>query len=282
MSVAHPDLSPLEVEPRSPRRRRRAPESTGPVVLGTVGIVGFLVVWELFSRLGPVDPHYLPPPSLVIPQFFTNFTYVDFWGAVGLTLRAWAIGLTVAVSAAIVVGVVIGSSGFLRRATHTTIEFLRPIPAVALIPVAALLYGPELQAELLIIVYACFWLVLVQVLYGVADVDRVATDTALTMQMSFLQRVRYLIFPTMLPFLMTGIRLAGVVALILAIGVELIVGTPGLGQKVALAQINDATVQMYALILASGVLGMLVNSGMQLVERKALFWHESVRGGKSS
>jgi ABC-type nitrate/sulfonate/bicarbonate transport system permease component len=119
------------------------------------------------------------------------------------------------------------------------------------------------------------------VLYGVADVDRVANDTALTMQMSFLQRVRYLTFPTLLPYLMTGVRLAGVVALILAVGVELIVGTPGLGQKVALAQINDATVQMYALILASGVLGMAVNSVMVAIERKTLFWHESVRGGKS-
>jgi ABC-type nitrate/sulfonate/bicarbonate transport system permease component len=72
------------------------------------------------------------------------------------------------------------------------------------------------------------------------------------------------------------------VALILSIGVELIVGTPGLGQKVALAQINDATASMYALILTSGLLGMLVNGGMAWLERKLLFWHESVRGGVRS
>ena len=280
MSVAQPDLPAargrsLTSRPRLTRRR------TGSLGLGAVGVVGALTVWELFSRFGPADPHYLPPPSTVIPQFFVNLTFVDFWAAIGLTMRAWAIGLALAVAGAVVVGVAIGSSPFLRRATHSTIEFLRPIPAVALIPVAALLYGPELQAELLIIVYACFWLVLVQVLYGVADVDSVARDTALTMQMSFLQRVRHLTFPTLLPYLMTGVRLAGVVALILAVGVELIVGTPGLGQKVAMAQINDATVQMYALILASGVLGMAVNSVMVTLERKVLFWHESVRGGRS-
>ena len=280
MSVTQPELAVVRGHSRA-ERPRIVLRVDGPVGLGVLGVAGALLTWELFSRFGPADPHYLPAPSAVLPQFFTNLTYVDFWQAIGLTLRAWAIGLAVAVTAAVVVGVVIGSSQFLRRATHSTIEFLRPIPAVALIPVAALLYGPELQAELLVIVYACFWLVLVQVLYGVADVDRVAEDTALTMQMNFLQRVRHLTFPTLLPYLMTGVRLAGVVALILAVGVELILGTPGLGQKVALAQINDATVQMYALILASGVLGMAVNSLMVALERKTLFWHESVRGGKS-
>lgn len=280
MSVSQHDLAPVQVQPRI-ARPRISTLVKGPVVLGTLGVLGFLLTWELFSRLGPVDPHYMPPPTLVLPQFFTNFTYTDFWVAIGHTMRAWAIGLSIAVASAVVVGVVIGSSDFLRKATHSTIEFLRPIPAVALIPVAALLYGPELQAELLIIVYACFWLVLVQVLYGVADVDNVARDTALTMQMNFLQRVRHLVFPTLLPYLMTGVRLAAVVALILAVGVELIVGTPGLGQKVALAQINDANVQMYSLILASGILGMAVNGVMTVIERKSLFWHESVRGGKS-
>lgn len=280
MSVAQRPLAAVPVRPGT-ARRRPALRLRLPGVLGAVGILGFLAVWEAFSALGPVDPHYLPPPSKVLPQFAENLAYTDFWSAVGYTLRAWLLGLVLAVAGAVAVGVVIGSSGFLRRATHSTIEFLRPIPAVALIPVAALLYGPALSAELLIVVYACFWIVLVQVLYGVADVDKVATDTARTLQMSYLQRVRYLVVPTLLPYLMTGVRLAATVALILSIGVELIVGTPGLGQKVALAQINDATVAMYALILASGVLGMIVNGLMGLVERKVLFWHESVRGGMS-
>ena len=51
------------------------------------------------------------------------------------------------------------------------IEFLRPIPSVGLIPLAALLFGPRIGSELMIIVYACFWIVLIQVLYGIADID---------------------------------------------------------------------------------------------------------------
>ncbi|MGW0173854.1 ABC transporter permease [Rhodococcus sp. NPDC003322] len=284
MSVAQREReSPIAVRPQ--RVGSRTPNAIAPykpLLLGVAGILGFLLIWQVFAAVGPVSSHFLPPPTVVFSEFIQNLSDPDFWIAVGYTLRAWLIGLVISSVAAIVVGVVIGSSAFLRRATHSTIEFLRPIPAVALIPLAALLYGPALSAELLIVVYACFWIVLVQVLYGVADVDKVATDTALTLQMNFWQRVRHLIFPTLLPYLMTGVRLAATVALILSVGVELILGTPGLGLDVALAQINDDAPAMYALIVTSGLLGMLVNWLMGTVESKVLFWHASVRGGVRS
>ncbi|WP_138999592.1 ABC transporter permease [Rhodococcus zopfii] len=284
MSVAQRELEkPVAAPPQ--RDSSRTPSAIAPykpLLLGVAGSLGFLLIWQVFSAIGPVSSHYLPPPTVVFAEFVENLSDPDFWTSVGYTLRAWLIGLVVSSVAAIAVGVIIGSGTFLRRATHSTIEFLRPIPAVALIPLAALLYGPALSAELLIVVYACFWIVLVQVLYGVADVDKVATDTALTLQMNFWQRVRYLLFPTLLPFLMTGVRLAATVALILSVGVELIIGTPGLGQDVALAQINDDAPAMFALIVTSGILGMLVNWLMGTIERKVLFWHASVRGGVKS
>lgn len=284
MSVAQRERDNPVAAPPQPENSR-TPSAIGPykpLLLGVAGSLGFLLIWQIFSAVGPVSSHYLPPPTVVAAEFVQNLSDPDYWIAVGYTLRSWLIGVVLSTLSALVLGVIIGSSAFLRQATHSTIEFLRPIPAVALIPLAALLYGPVLSAELLIVVYACFWIVLVQVLYGVADVDKVATDTALTLQMNFWQRVRYLIFPTLLPYLMTGVRLAATVALILAIGVELIIGTPGLGLDVALAQINDDAPGMFALIVTAGVLGMLVNWLMGTVERKVLFWHASVRGGARS
>lgn len=253
----------------------------GPVVFGIVGILGFLGLWQAISVFEIVDPRHMPPPTVVFERFATNFAYTQFWVAVGHTLRAWLLGVLISTIAGVAVGVAIGSSKFLVQATHSTVEFLRPIPAVALIPIAALLFGPRIGTELMIIIYACFWVVLIQVFYGIADLDKVALDTARTMRMSFIQRVRYVIFPTLLPFLMTGLRLAATVALILAISVELIVGTPGLGQEVAFAQINGSAPAIYALIITSGLLGIAINMIMRFIEHKTLFWHESVRGGRS-
>lgn len=263
-------------------RRRYAWRRYGPAAMGVLGVVLFLLIWELFSRFGNVNSHHLPPPSRVLPEFLRSIALRDYWVAVGQTLRAWAIGLAISVAAALVVGLVIGSSRFLRVWTHSVIEFLRPIPAVALIPVAALLFGPRLGAELMIIVFACFWIIVIQVIYGIADVDKVARENAQMMRFNQVQMVKYLVFPTLLPYFVTGLRLSATVALILAVTVELIVGTPGLGAQVAQAQMNDSPPAMFSLIITTGLLGILINLITRFVSNKVLFWHASVRGEKRS
>src|SRR5690606_7602757 len=160
------------------------------------------------------------------PRLFQIATLGDFWVAVGQTMAAWGMGLAIAVVLGSVLGVVIGLSPFLRRATNSTIEFLRPVPSVALIPLAVLLFGARVEASLLLIVYACFWQILIQVLYGVADVDAVALATGRSYGFSAWQRIRDIVFPAALPYLLTGLRLAAAVALILAITAQLIIGTP--------------------------------------------------------
>lgn len=76
---------------------------------------------------------------------------------------------------------------------------------------------------------------------------------------------------------MTGVRLAAAVALILAVTAQLIIGTPGLGNEIAKAQSGGATAAMYALVLATGLLGVIINLVMRVIERRVLAWHSSVR-----
>ena len=245
--------------------------------LGVVGIAGFLLVWEAAPRLGIVEARFLPPASEVLAALLIDLGLKAFWISVGETMMAWALGLAIAATAAVVVGFVIGSSSFLRKATHSTVEFLRPIPSVALIPLAVLLFGVKIESTLMLVVYASFWQVLIQVLYGVADVDTVADSTARTFGLGRIARVRYVVWPTALPYLMTGLRLAASVALILAITAELVIGSPGLGREIGLAQSGGAIAPMYALILVTGLIGVLINLAMRQVERRILSWHSSVR-----
>ncbi|GAA3199784.1 ABC transporter permease [Microbacterium terregens] len=256
------------------RRRRYRPRKT---LLGIAGVLTLLIVWELVVRVGLVDARFLPPPTEVIPRLFQVATLAQFWVAVGETLVQWGLGLAIALVLGAVLGVVIGLSPFLRRATNSTVEFLRPVPSVALIPLAVLLFGVRIEASLLLIVYAAFWQIFIQVLYGVADVDTVAMSTGRSYGFSSWQRIRDIVFPTTLPYLMTGLRLAAAVALILAITAQLIIGTPGLGLEIAKAQNAGLYTTMYALILATGFLGVLINFGARLLERALLSWHVSVR-----
>jgi ABC-type nitrate/sulfonate/bicarbonate transport system permease component len=250
---------------------------SGPL-LGVVGILLFLLVWEAIPRLGLVSPQYLPPASDVVTRLVQYFGDPEFWNDVAETMITWAIGLGIAAGAAIVFGLIIGSSPFLRRATHSTIEFFRPVPSVALIPLAVLLFGIKMESTIMLIIYAAFWQVLLQVLYGVADIDSVANDTAKSYGLGTLARMRYVVWPTTLPYLMTGIRLGAAVALILAITGELLIGSPGLGKQIALTQAGGAVTSMYALILATGFIGVIINLVARAVERRVLAWHTSVRG----
>mgnify|MGYP003417300969 FL=1 len=284
MTIAPPDdghtlTTTVSLARARTRRRRYRPRKA---ILGAVGILIFLLIWEGASRLGLADPRYLPPPTEVFPRLFQVVAIGDFWVAVGQTLLAWAIGLAIATVLACVLGVVIGLSPFLRRFTNSTVEFLRPVPSVALIPLAVLLFGLRIESSLLLIVYAAFWQIFIQVLYGVADVDTVAMSTGRSYGFSKWQRIRDIVFPTTLPYLMTGLRLAAAVALILAITAQLIIGTPGLGAEILKAQNGGQYATMYALMLATGFIGVLINVGARALERATLSWHQSVRGEASA
>ncbi|MFE3825322.1 ABC transporter permease [Streptomyces sp. NPDC059092] len=246
--------------------------------LGAGGLAASLALWELARRTGLVSADYLPPVDRVARALGTELSDPTFWTALGDTLTGWGLGLLIAVVAGVTAGIVLAVVPYLREVTASTVEFLRPIPSVALIPLAVLLYGTDLRSTLLLVVYAAFWQVLVQVLYGVADVDPIAEETARSYGLGTWARIRYVLWPTALPYVMTGVRLAAAVALVLAITAELVIGSPGIGARIAVAQTSQAVPEMYALVVVTGCLGLLVNVGARAVERRALAWHPSVRG----
>jgi ABC-type nitrate/sulfonate/bicarbonate transport system permease component len=247
------------------------------VIYGLAGLLGFGVLLELAPRLGLVSDRYAPPTSEILSTLAEQFGRGDFWVAVLDTLRTWLLGLVIAVALGVAIGVAIGSVPVLRAATASTIEFLRPIPSVALIPLVVVLQGPTVTATLILVVYAAFWQVLIQVLAGVADIDPVASDTAHSYHLGRWDRIRYLVWPTALPYVVTGIRLAATVALILTITGELIMGSPGLGHEIATARSSGAVPEMYALVVVTGLFGVAANVLTRTAERRALAWHPSIR-----
>jgi len=260
----------------SPVARRRAGDS--PALLGVVGLLSFGALLEILPRVGVLPAEYFPPTSRIVRALVDEFGRAGFWRAVAGTVTTWLIGLSIAVVAGIVLGVVIGSIPALRLATASTIEFLRPIPSVALLPLAIVLFSAPIRSILLLVVYASFWQVLIQVLHGVTDVDPVARETAASYRLGRWRQTRYLVWPTTLPYAMTGIRLAAAVALVLTITGELLIGgTKGIGEEINVAQSSIAVPSMYALIVVAGLLGLLANLATRRAERIVLAWHPSVR-----
>jgi ABC-type nitrate/sulfonate/bicarbonate transport system permease component len=243
-------------------------------------VSGFLllaILWEIAPRLGVADPKFFPPLSTLLVELFGLAMTQEFWGYLLSTARTWAIGLVVATAAGVIAGLAIGLVPGAKTYTHSIIEFLRPIPSVALIPGVILIFGSRYQSGVVLITYAAFWQVLLQMLYGLHDIDAVARDTARSFRFSKTTFVVHVAWPTLLPFLFTGMRLAASIALVLAVTAEMVIGTYGIGRGIVVAQTSNAIPTMYALVLVTGLMGVGINVAARAIEQRVLRWHPSVR-----
>ena len=247
------------------------------LIAPALAIVGVLVLWQVLVLVGVLPERYFPTMTETVAEFWSLLGTPDFWQGVGDTLQGWVLGLGIAVVLAIPLGLLVGSSRWLFRAFRVPVEFLRPIPSVALIPVAVLVYGTGLQSKVFLAAFAAFWPLFIQTLYGMHDTDPVASDTARAFGLRRWERVWRVRLPSAVPYIVTGVRISSAVALILAVTAELVIGAPGLGREINIARSGGALESMYALILATGLLGWGLNSALSVGERRLLRWHPSQR-----
>jgi NitT/TauT family transport system permease protein len=199
----------------------------------------------------------------------------EFLANLGATLAAWSIGLAVAVVAGVLLGLALGSVPVLDTAVRAVLEFLRPIPSVALIPLVSLILGAGLATETTLIVYASIWPVLFNTVYGLHGVDPVAKETLRAFGFRRPAVLWFVCLPAAAPFIATGVRLAAAVALILAIGTEILSGFgSGLGTFIAQAQqVPNGTTDVLAGTVWAGALGLVINTLLVQAERHLFGWH---------
>lgn len=262
---------------RTPRRRGAVSPATA--VRGAVGILALFVVAEIISRSGIVSEVFLPPTSVVLLRVGELLIDPNFLGAVGATLYAWAIGLAICIAVSVTLGVILGSSRAAYSGSRAVIEFLRPIPSVALIPVAMLVLGNDAEMKIALIVFSTSWPVLFNTIYGMHDVDPVAKLTAKSFGRGRLATLLTVSLPSAAPFIFTGIRIAAAVALIVAVSAELLAGaSDGLGRWMLDASATGNRPDLvYAATIIAGLLGLAINGILVLVEKRFLSWQPALR-----
>jgi NitT/TauT family transport system permease protein len=246
---------------------------------GLCGVVVFLLAAEALGRAGVINQAVLPLASTVLARAARLAVSPQFLLDLAATIGAWALGLAIAVAVAVPAGVVLGSLPGVRAATRAFVEFLRPIPSVALIVLVALILGPGLQMNVLLIVYAAIWPVLLNTIYGLDDVDPVARQTLRAFGFGRLGVITLVDLPSAAPFIATGIRLASSIAIILNISTGFLTGRiSGNGIGAYIAQVNTGagnTSLVLAAALWAGLLGLAANAFLVWGERRVLRWHHS-------
>ncbi|MFB9203968.1 ABC transporter permease [Nonomuraea spiralis] len=242
------------------------------------GAVGFAVLVELVSRSGLVDAEVLPPATRIVGRGAALLADPAFREHALTSLLAWALGLGIAVLVAVPLGLLLGSVPVIDAATRSVVEFLRPIPSVALIPLVALVIGTGLQLRVTLVVYAAMWPILYNTMYGLRGVDPVAKETLRSYGFgppSVLLRVS---LPSAAPFITTGVRLAASVALILTVSTEIVAGRgEGIGVFIFFAGIAVPArmTDILAGVFWVGMFGVLVNALLVAAERRAFRWHHA-------
>jgi ABC-type nitrate/sulfonate/bicarbonate transport system permease component len=242
-----------------------------------------LGLWQGLSAAGVIRSDEFPSMSQTATALWDQASGSSLWSAVAETLEGWALGLVIGVAAALLLGTLIGMSGFAYRSVIGVIEFFKAIPVIAILPVGLVLWGATLTMKFALVAFAVFWPLVIQVCYGVRSLDPVARDTTTVLQIRGPRKFLTVTLPSAAPFIATGLRVAAAVALIVDIIAELIGGGSGLGERILVTENAGPSAYpvMYAFIVAAGILGVLLAGVFTVAERYVLHWHESQRSAKA-
>lgn len=269
-------ISTIPASSRLTYRRLRAPALSLPW-LGVSFTILLLLLWEALSRIGAIPTDSVPAMSSVASELFSLMVTGEYWSAVGDTIVSALIGLALVVLLGTPLAIIIGLSRFVRDSSSLLVEFLKPIPPVAIIPLALLLWGPTQTMKVSLITFGALWPYLIQLVYGIAHADPTLRMMSRSYRLSRWLTVTRVLIPDMLPFAVTGIKVSASIAIIVSVVTELIGGASGLGRSIIIAQSANALPTVYALIVTAGGLGVAINSFLNIVEKPILFWHPSHR-----
>jgi NitT/TauT family transport system permease protein len=235
-----------------------------------------LLCWEYGARSNPSLQLYIPPPG----QILTALARVILSGQIivhlSTTLIRFLESYLLAATIAVTVGVCLGYFRFAHDLLEMLIEFLRPMPSVAIIPVAILLLGIGDSMIVAVTVYASTWPILVNTVEGVRHIERALIDTARTFGLARRRILWQVILPAASPYIVTGLRISLSIALILVTTAEMISGSKGLGFFILDEERSLHTGNMYAGIVLVALLGYLLNRLFLALEGKLMRWHRGL------
>jgi ABC-type nitrate/sulfonate/bicarbonate transport system permease component len=237
-----------------------------------------LLVWWLYTR--DTDSFFLVAPGQLASTFKEVWFSDRLVGDVLPSLVRLTVGLTAAISVGTALGLLIGSVTWLRHLTEPVFQVLRAIPPPVLVPVLMLVIGIGDSMKIFLIAFGAVWPILLNTIEGVRSIEPVQRDTATVYRISGLPRVRWVVLPGALPQIMTGVRQAIPIGLILVVISEMLASTSGLGFTIIQFQKSFAVPEMWSGIFVLGLIGIVLSMGFMLVERRILNWYLGLKESK--
>jgi sulfonate transport system permease protein len=229
-----------------------------------------LAALELYARTIAAGSDAIAPPSAALLAWFGALRDGSLWQATLFTLGSAALGLLTASLLGITGGLLLGLSRRADAGSSLTIELLRPIPSVALIPLAMLVFGFGLRMETAVIAFAAFWPMLILTRSAVRQVEPALLELGRMLGFGAWQRGWKIVLPACVPRLFVALRLGVAIALVVAVTVEIAANPHGMGYAMMIAQQGLDPALMLAWLGWIGVVGYVINAlALKLQQRVA-------------
>ena len=229
-----------------------------------------LALWEAGARAGLLPHDTMSRPSDIVPAGWAALRDGSLALATVQTFETALLGLVIGAAVGIALGIPLGLSPALEGVVGPSLDTLRPVPSVALIPLALLLFGFGVRMEVLVIAFACVWPVLVVAVGAVRAVDPRLIEVGRLLEAPPLGRMVRIVLPATLARIAVGIRVSAGVALVVAVTVEIVLNPQGLGYAMISASQSLRPELMWAELVWVGIVGWGFNAILLAVDRRWL------------
>lgn len=243
-----------------------------PRLSGALLVAALLGLWEMSARLGWVNSQGWPPVSSVFLAAAHGIAGGELAILLLSTLWRMLTGYASGCGVGVALGLLLGTSRWLRYTVRPLIEVLRPIPAPAIIPPLILFLGVDDALKIFIVALASFFPTFINTLAGVQGVDDVLLQTARTFRVGRRRTLLQVILPATLPMIASGLRIAIGLALVVTVIAEMIAGSSGIGYYIVQMQYAMKPEAMYAAVVCLALTGYTLNRLFLVLEAHLVPW----------
>lgn len=269
---------PASPTPAVPLRtsRFRVPGEGSSAGISVVTVCTLVALWFLVTNLGWVKPLFLPSPQAVAQQFweYLSGTANDkpLWQHFLASILRVTAAFWLAVLTAVPIGIAMGMSRWARGVFDPPIEFYRPLPPLAYLPLIIIWFGIDEMPKVLLIYLSCFAPLALAARSGMRGASQEQINAAYSVGASYGQVIRHVILPSALPEILVGMRIAIGFGWTTLVAAEMVAANVGLGQMVLNASNFLRTDIVIMGIIVIGVVAYLFDLFMRWVERRLVPW----------
>lgn len=236
---------------------------------GFLFLIVLAVLWQAFARhaASPNFPGFLQ----VIAALMQDRATVAI--EMGHTLVRAGIGFLIALLIMLPLGILLGRVRVLGDLVEPVIEFIRPLPPIAVVPVAMIFFGTGDTAKIFVVVWSASFPILINAMEAVQGAHPMLSNVARSLRLSRAETMWHIDLPAALPQIMAGVRLAVAISILIAVVAEMLLSTNGIGMYLAQAQERFEIANGLAGLLVIALVALAINYAVLAIERKALRWH---------